>query len=391
MTGELERYRKRKYLLYASAFCMDFALGIYLIIAPVGAAKLTDNNLILGSCGVIFLGSRVLLQLLFGKLSDWIGRKGLLMISLAVFAVSLIPLLAAKSISPLLVSFLFAGVGNAIFWPVLQAWIGDDVEGASLIRSLGLFNFAFSLGLAVGAIISGYLEMLSLGAAVALTLVFSFISFVLVLSRPSHSPKKLRELSAADNHGISQRSDSVYLPIARLANFASWAGVGVIRFLFVELTERYDISTGRFGAAVFCFYFGMSVFFLALRKFHFWQYRLAPILAAQAVGIFGFSLLGIFKSEFVFGAGLFLFGCTVATTYFSSLYYGLDGHIDKGMKSGLHETIMALGMIAAVIIGSVLAEKISMRAPYFFVALLVLASMIAELILHVRRRRPRLA
>ena len=368
---------------------MDFALGIYLILAPASAADLTDNNLVIGSCGVIFLSSRVILQLAFGRLSDYVGRKKLIITSLAVFSISLIPLVAASSIPLLLVSFLLAGLGNSLFWPVLQAWIGDDVEGASLIRSLGVYNIAFSLGLAVGALVSGYLQMLSFSAAVSLTLVLIIISFILILSRPAHSSRKLRELSAADNHGISERRDPVFLPIAYAANFASWMGVGVMRFLFVEFAQQRGIPTSRFGAIIFCFYFGMSIFFATLRKFHFWQYRLAPILAAQIIGIFGFSVIGISGSELIFAAGLFLFSCTVATTYFSSLYYGLDGRIDKGTKSGLHETILALGMVAAVIIGSVLAEKISMRAPYFLISALVLTSMIAETILFAKKRRPR--
>jgi len=391
MQEELRTYRRRKYLLYVCAFLMDFALGVYLVIAPIMAVRRTESNIVIGSTGVIFLGARILLQFLFGKLSDYIGRKKLILLSLVIFALSALTLLFAVNIPVLLLSFLLAGSSNALFWPILEAWIGDDVQGTKLIRSIGAFNIAFSFGLAIGAVIAGYLEMIAPANAVALALLLAFISFVLVLSRPGHSPRRLQELSSEEDHGVSERRDPVFLKVGWIANLLSWGGVGVIRFLFAKLSTDLGYSPGNFGFMVFCFYFSMCITFVVLRKLHFWQYRLASLLGAQIIGVIGFSLIGLFENEVILCAGLVFFGVTVATTYFSSIYYGLDGHIDKGTKSGMHETCLAIGMAAAVLVGSVLAEHISIHAPYLLVSGSIFIGMIIETSLFVRKRGKRTA
>jgi MFS family permease len=381
MLKELKAYRKRKYLLYLCAFLMDFALGVYLVIAPIMADRLTDNSIVLGSTGLIFLGARIFLQLAFGKLSDFVGRKPLILLSFVVFTAATLMLPVAGGIELLLVSFLLAGASNALLWPILEAWVGDDVHGANLIRSIGAFNMAFSFGLAVGALTAGYLEMIRPIIAVALAVFLTAVSFVLVLSRPSYSPRKLRELSSAEDHGISARRHPIFLKIAWIANFLGWGGVGVMRFLFVELSDSLHFSSGQFGRMLFSFYFSMFVLFVLLRRFHFWQYRLVPLLSAQLVGVIGFSLVGLSGSETVLCVGLSLFGMSLGITYFSSIYYGLDGHVDKGTKSGMHETLLALGMAAPVLVGSTLAEHVSLRAPYFLVSGSILIGMIVETIL----------
>lgn len=389
MNGELKVYRRFKFLLYVVAFLVDFALGIYLILGPVMAAELTDNNILLGAGGVIFFGSRILLQLFFGRLSDYIGRKKIIILSLVIFSSSFIVLPFTKNIPLLLISYLLAGTSNAMFWPIIEAWIGDDVEGANLIRSIGAFNIAFSLGLAIGALISGYLKVLNITIPVAIALLLTVISLIFILSRPSHSPEKLRKLSSEDDHDISERRDPVFLKIAWVANFINAGGTGALRFLFVELTILYGIGTGFYGVIISCLYFSMSIIFVIMRKAHFWQYRLYPLLISQVIGIIGFSLLGFFKSGYIFCAGLLLFGVAVSTSYFSSIFYGLDGHADKGTKSGLHETFQAMGMVAAVLVGSILAQKLSIRAPYFLVACVIFIGMIIEIFLFAYRKRRR--
>ena len=76
-----------------------------------------------------------------------------------------------------------------------------------------------------------------------------------------------------------------------------------------------------------------------------WHYRFAPMFIVQLLTILSF--LGIWSIQntplwtFMFG----LIGVSAAFTYFSSLYYGLDRHADKGNKSGWHEGVLGLGIL----------------------------------------------
>ena len=100
-----------------------------------------------------------------------------------------------------------------------------------------------------------------------------------------------------------------------------------------------------------------------------WHYRFSPMLVVQLLAVISF--LGIWNIQhtllWVFAFGII--GVSAAFTYFSSLYYGLDRHVDKGNKSGWHEAILGLGILLGPLLGGILADsRFGTQSPYLLCA-----------------------
>lgn len=112
-------------------------------------------------------GSFSLMQLVFmplwGRLSDRIGRRPVLMIGLAGSVVSYVLFGLAQSFAVLLVSRIAAGIFGATIGTA-QAYIADVTDESQRGRGMAIIGAAFGVGFAVGPVIGG-LTYRSLGPA----------------------------------------------------------------------------------------------------------------------------------------------------------------------------------------------------------------------------------
>ncbi|RPJ45182.1 MAG: MFS transporter, partial [Chloroflexi bacterium] len=85
-----------------------------------------------------------------GQLSDRLGRKPVLVLGLALFSAQFIGLVIFRDVTFLVVSFILAGLGNAISDPALSAHILDITPPEQSARIMGLKATAGSLGNMLG-------------------------------------------------------------------------------------------------------------------------------------------------------------------------------------------------------------------------------------------------
>ena len=80
-----------------------------------------------------------------------------------------------------------------------------------------------------------------------------------------------------------------------------------------------------------------------------------------------------------------LIGVSAAFTYFSSLYYGLDRHADKGNKSGWHEGILGLGILLGPLLGGILADsQFGTQSPYLLCAVAIFIAILIEIFIYFK-------
>lgn len=89
-------------------------------------------------------------ELALGQLSDRLGRKPVLVLGLAFFSAQFIGLVIFRDATWLVVSFILAGLGNALFDPALSAHILDITPPEHTARIMGLKATAGSLGNMLG-------------------------------------------------------------------------------------------------------------------------------------------------------------------------------------------------------------------------------------------------
>jgi MFS family permease len=136
----------------------------------------------------------------FGRLSDRVGRKPVLIIGLALFSAQFAGLLFFRDFTWIALSFLLAGLGNALFDPALGAYVLDIAPAEHRARILGFKSTAGSLGNMLGpALVVGFATVLKpQGVFLIATLLVLFLTVIsaLVMKPDSISIFNRRSIAA---------------------------------------------------------------------------------------------------------------------------------------------------------------------------------------------------
>ncbi len=107
-------------------------------------------------------------QLIFGPLSDRIGRQPLIVAGVALQGIGLIAMANAWQLIPALLSALLLGLGTSMAYPTLIAHVADKASPDQRASALGLYRFFRDSGYIVGASLAS-LEALGLSTTLTLT------------------------------------------------------------------------------------------------------------------------------------------------------------------------------------------------------------------------------
>jgi len=386
--------RKGKFILYIVPFSMDVVIALISISIPLFAIKLGASPLILGGLG--FTGGLfyVLLSPLFGRLLDYIGYKYLLPLGSLAYFLSSLALCFSSQVYQLFIFMAFVGVSGAMFWPSLEVLVAHMKTGGPLPRRVSLFNISWCMGAAVGPLVGGVLFQLNLHLPFYLAGFLSLSISLFILrefltneaeNSPDNSTGALPEedppLEEYLPLNISQKRASLYLYAAWIANFASYFSVGMIRYLFPKLSVQLGIQPSVLGILLGIVALFQTLTFYVLGKTVRWHYKWMPLVLLQILGAVGLLLVFLGSSLFIFLLAFMLIGIGGGMTYFSSIFYSLNGHQSKGAKSGIHEAVLGSGALFGPLIGGILAQAYTLRTPYLLAIFVIGAALIGEFLL----------
>ncbi len=141
-------------LMFLTVFIDLIGFGIILPLLPLYVKQFGASGFAVG----LLLMSYSLMQFFFapmwGRLSDRIGRRPVLLISLAASAVGYAIWGCSTSLAMLFVSRIVAGFGNANL-AVAQAYIADVTPEEYRAQGMGMIGAAFGLGFVLGPAIAG--------------------------------------------------------------------------------------------------------------------------------------------------------------------------------------------------------------------------------------------
>jgi len=141
-------------LMFLTVFIDLIGFGIIIPLLPLYAKQFGASGLTVG----LLLTSYSLIQFFFapmwGRLSDKIGRRPVLMISLTASAVGYTIWGFSSSLAMLFLSRIVAGFGNANL-AVAQAYISDVTPEEYRSQGMGMIGAAFGLGFVLGPAIAG--------------------------------------------------------------------------------------------------------------------------------------------------------------------------------------------------------------------------------------------
>jgi DHA1 family tetracycline resistance protein-like MFS transporter len=216
--------------------------GLIIPLLPYYVKQFGASDLMIGFLSMVYPLGQIFAAPLIGRLSDKVGRKKALLLSVGGTFLSLLTLGFARSIFVIFLSRLIDGLtgGNIT---VAQSYIGDLTDEKNRAKSLGLIGAAFGLGFILGPAFGGFLSRWGFSVPAFFAAGLSFINLLnIILFLPDSKPAK----------------DSKKVP-----------------FTFNEL--RKTISTPHLGALLFVKFFyslGFTMFessfaLFAMRKLNF--------------------------------------------------------------------------------------------------------------------------
>ena len=389
---------RQLFTIYLPVLLIDFAFTSILTNTSFYTSYLGLSSTFLGVLMAVTTAFFAVLAIPFGRLSDRIDRRYLLYAACLVLGVVSIGLPRCQNSMHLMLIFPGIGISMALFWPAYEAWLAEREGEGQLIHRVMLFNLFWSIGVTLGPAFSSYLYgdanpfrpfylagvlcLLTLGTIIANSL------------RTSDVPQtdSSSEITTAPPETLypPQPVRTMHLNLARCANFTSWFLLGVLRRLAPKLTKEMGMLPSTFGNLMLTLGGMQTLAFLVLGTGYStrWHYRFGPVLIVQLLAVISF--LGIWKIQhtllWVFAFGII--GVSAAFTYFNSLYYGLDRHVDKGNKSGWHEAILGLGILLGPLLGGISADSLwGTQSPYLLCAAAVVITILVEIFIVSKNTR----
>ncbi|MCA9738162.1 MAG: MFS transporter [Gemmatimonadetes bacterium] len=128
--------------------------GIVLPLLPFYADRFGATGTEVGLLVLVYSLIQLFMAPFWGRLSDRIGRKPVLVLGLAGSAVSYVVFAFAPSLTWLYVSRILAGIGGSTI-PVAEAYIADVTPPEGRAGGLGVIGAAFGLGFTIGPALGG--------------------------------------------------------------------------------------------------------------------------------------------------------------------------------------------------------------------------------------------
>jgi len=145
--------------LSISAAVVMFGFGIVLPFLPLYAQILgAGSGLDIGLLSSAFLLTRTFLATPFGMASDRIGRKKMIMLGMAVYAITSILFALSESWFQLLIFRLLQGVASAMVWPPATALVADLTPAGKRGTAMGIYNSISMSGWVIGPAVGGGIQ-----------------------------------------------------------------------------------------------------------------------------------------------------------------------------------------------------------------------------------------
>ena len=189
--------RKRSSLLTLfSIVAIDLiGFGVVIPILPYLAESYGASATVLGVLLTCYSGMQFLFAPVWGRISDRVGRRPVMLFTIAGTSLSLLALGLAPSLFWLFVARLAGGLFSANV-SVATAYVGDLTEGPERTRWMGLIGAAFAVGFILGPAIGGLLApygyqvpMLAAAGLAAVNFVYGLFS---LREPPARAPDERR-------------------------------------------------------------------------------------------------------------------------------------------------------------------------------------------------------
>jgi DHA1 family bicyclomycin/chloramphenicol resistance-like MFS transporter len=317
VTGRIEATSFNIALMTAIASLGQFATNIYIPSLPAISDALAVSQAAVQLTLVAYLAPYAVAQLVYGPISDRIGRKPVVVAGLLLFLAGTALGLAAHDIATLMLARIVQAIGAAAGLTIGRAIVRDSFDGVALTRAMTLIAIASALAPGLTPLVGGVLQDgFGWRASFALTFLVGAAALALMhwrVPETLHTPLPTLDL---------RRALAAYRPVIRSSAFRAWA-----------------IPSALTMAALFAFFTGAAPLFISHLAVSPTEFGLYPPLAVIGFVIGGLVVrrrAGARSPSQIASVGL-VFICSGAAIILLPLIPGIA-----------HKHIINLGMIVFV-------------------------------------------
>ncbi|OQA11033.1 MAG: Tetracycline resistance protein, class C [Firmicutes bacterium ADurb.Bin373] len=198
----MKNHSREIIILFFSLFLVMVGFGIIIPILPFFVTRLNGNATALG----FLMASYSLMQFFFapfwGRLSDRIGRRPVLLIGLSGYGITFILFGLSTQLWMLFSARILSGIISSATLPTAMAYISDITASKDRAGGMGTMGAAMGLGMIFGPALGGWLGHYSFslpffvaGGLAILTLPFAWFFLTESLKEPGVSTQEGRRLS----------------------------------------------------------------------------------------------------------------------------------------------------------------------------------------------------
>ncbi|PVX27659.1 MAG: hypothetical protein CW716_01120 [Candidatus Bathyarchaeum sp.] len=372
------------FVIFMTTFIDMIGFGMVIPLLPFHPETVEAGALALG----ILIGSFSLMQFIFspilGRLSDKVGRRPVILLSIFSSAVSFIVFAMANSFTLLLISRIAAGMATEA--AVAQAYMADITSEKKRTKGMGRLGAAHGAGFIIGPAIGGFLSIYGFSATGFVAAIMTGVNFLFAFFF-------LPESNAHTNSGIqkSGNSDGYWRRLATALTKPLIGTVFVILFLVTYAFSAVPVIVPLLGIEFFGFgELEMSYFFMYIgvvqivlqgfligRMTNRWGEK-NLILVGSLLMMTGMSIVPLFDSFPIFLGALTMMSSGVGTlgTVLPS-YISKKAPVDEqGGILGVAQGIGSIARIPGPLIGGLIAEYAGLPYAFFLGATLVLIAFV---------------
>lgn len=167
-------------LLFVVLFFVMIGFSILFPVEPYYIQRFGATSATMGWLIASFSLAQFVFSPLWGRLSDRIGRKPIMMIGLAGYGVSMTLFALAPSVPYLFVARTLAGILSSATLPTAMAVISDTTSEEERAKGMGLLGAAFGLGAIFGPFVGGVLGDITIRLPFFVTSALSLLTLLFV-------------------------------------------------------------------------------------------------------------------------------------------------------------------------------------------------------------------
>lgn len=371
-------------IVFITVFIDLLGFGIIIPLLPFYAESFGASALTIGLLGTSFSLMQFVCSPVWGRWSDKIGRKPIILIGLVGSGLSYVTLALASSLVLLFVARIIGGIAGANI-ATAQAYVADITTPENRARGMGLLGAAFGLGFIFGPAIGGLLSRISPETPMWCAAALCFANFAaawcfLPESRIATASTKALGRMEAFRHAMNKPTLLLILALYFIVTMA-----------FSAFEATFALFSGaRFGytAASIGFLFAFIGVILALiqgvlvdpvvkRIGERALIPLALLLIALSIGALPFAWN---VPTLLVALGVLAVGMGFNSPALSSMVSKLSGADDQGGTLGLASSLASLGRVVGPAWGGYLYDAFGMTTPYLSAAGLMFFAVVVSFV-----------